>query len=493
MKNIVRNILVIGLLSVLMVGCTDGFEDLNKNPKKSSVISPDLVFPYVTWAAADVYHEPYELGHVLGVGLWSQYLASDMSSVRYQYNDSWTSGGLWSPYYWRVVKNVVEVEKVMDDNPKCVAEFQMMRIMQALAFSKLTDTYGDIPYFEAGKGIEKPNFDTQKEVYYDMFRELTEAVNILKSDLGVQVDISSSDYLYSGDVQKWIKFANSLRLRCAMRISFIDPEKAKQEGEAALAAGVMETMEDGATHRTDGADWSSLGYPLWVSVDWEEYVLSATLINILEKESTVVDPREVLYAGKTSAFVKTGKGPEYIGAPNGLAYADWHGENDLTYGDYSTVNGLMLYPNWNSKGISHAYGERVEKRYPVMRYSEVCFLKAEAALRGWVGAGNAKTNYEDGIRASLAEAREGVDRSLYSSDNDNTYIMTGAVAWDQSGDFEKNLKKIITQKWLAVFPLGHEGWAEFRRTGYPDLTPVIVNVESALKEGEFIKKSVLSG
>jgi hypothetical protein len=149
MKNIVRNILVIGLLSVLMVGCTDGFEDLNKNPKKSSVISPDLVFPYVTWAAADVYHEPYELGHVLGVGLWSQYLASDMSSDRYQYNDSWTSGGLWSPYYWRVVKNVVEVEKVMDDNPKCVAEFQMMRIMQALAFSKLTDTYGDIPYFEA--------------------------------------------------------------------------------------------------------------------------------------------------------------------------------------------------------------------------------------------------------------------------------------------------------------------------------------------------------
>lgn len=488
MKSLLKNIVLTASLLVLFLACTGGFEELNRNPKKASVISPDLVFPYVTWAASDVYHEPYELGHVLGVGLWSQYLASDMSSDRYQYNDGWTSGGLWNPYYWRVIKNVVEVEKVMNNSPQCIAEFQMMRIMRALAFSKLTDTYGDIPYFEAGKGIEKPSFDSQKDIYYDIFKELKDAVDILSSDLKGQVDITSSDYLYSGDVNKWIKFANSLRLRCAMRLSFIDPVKAQEEGESALAAGVMETVTDGATHRTDASDWSSLGYPLFVPVDWEEYVLSATLINTLEHLSTVVDPREVLYAGKTETYVKTGQGKEFLGAPNGLAYADWHGEKDLTYGDYSTFRGLMIYPSWNSQGITNNYGERISKRYPVMRYSEVCFLKAEAALRGWSGAGDAKDNYEKGFFASLLEARDGVDAKLYAIDKDNIYITTGSAAWDNSDSFEAKLEKIITQKWLAVFPLGHEGWAEFRRTGYPRLTPVVVNVDPALKAGEFIKK-----
>ena len=125
-----------------------------------------------------------------------------------------------------------------------------------------------------------------------------------------------------------------------------------------------------------------------------------------------------------------------------------------------------------------------------MGYSEVCFLKAEAAVRGWAGAGNAQTNYEKGIRASFAESRAGVDDALYSTANDNTYIITGNVAWNNAAPTATKLKQIITQKWIALYPDGIEAWAEFRRTGYPNLMPVHKsdNPDINPANGEFVKK-----
>jgi hypothetical protein len=125
-----------------------------------------------------------------------------------------------------------------------------------------------------------------------------------------------------------------------------------------------------------------------------------------------------------------------------------------------------------------------------MCYSEVCFLKAEAAIRGWSNAGDAKTNYEDGIRASFAEARLGVNTGLYSMADDEAYIAGGEVGWNESADFETKLKKIATQKWIALFPNGTEAWAEVRRTGYPELIPIVRSDDPDIDpdNGEFIKK-----
>jgi len=111
-------------------------------------------------------------------------------------------------------------------------------------------------------------------------------------------------------------------------------------------------------------------------------------------------------------------------------------------------------------------------------------------LRGWAGAGNAETAYTDGIKASFAFEREGIDESLYSNANDNTYITTGSVAWSSESTLEGHLKQILTQKWLALYPNGVEAWTEFRRTGYPALTPVVVSLESTINaaNGEFVKK-----
>ena len=125
-----------------------------------------------------------------------------------------------------------------------------------------------------------------------------------------------------------------------------------------------------------------------------------------------------------------------------------------------------------------------------MAYSEVCFLKAEAALRGWSGAGDAKADYEAGIRASFAEARSGVDASLYSTANDDAYMSGSKVAWNDGDTFEQKLEKIITQKWIALYPNGNEAWAECRRTGYPKLNPISSSVDNTINpaNNEFVKK-----
>lgn len=153
---------------------------------------------------------------------------------------------------------------------------------------------------------------------------------------------------------------------------------------------------------------------------------------------------------------------------------------------------------WGYTWNSESYGSRTPMPsghvftppLGLMNYAEVCFLKAEAALRGWQGAGSASENYENGIRASFEEFRTDAPANSYSTANDDTYIATGDVAWNNSDDFETKLEKIITQKWLGIYPNSEEAWAEFRRTGYPALQPVKQSLESTINaaNGEFIKK-----
>ncbi|MFC2265046.1 MAG: SusD/RagB family nutrient-binding outer membrane lipoprotein [Prevotella conceptionensis] len=200
--------------------------------------------------------------------------------------------------------------------------------------------------------------------------------------------------------------------------------------------------------------------------------------------SSVADPRLTLWFGHTKA--STAASPEFKGIPNGLATTGLASYPDA---ERSYVWGLQTMPNWNTRDDNNSTFN-VAKRQKVMDYSEVCFLKSEAALRGWAGAGNAETAYTDGIKASFAFEREGIDASLYSNANDNTYITTGSVAWSSESTLEGHLKQILTQKWLALYPNGVEAWTEFRRTGYPALTPVVVSLESTINavNGEFVKK-----
>lgn len=490
MRKLLKNIIVCLLTGFMATGCTSDFEEMNKSPFQPSEVEPELVFPFICREAPNLRWDAYQCGDNFHANLFAQYIANtsmNFSHDRYQYNDE-ADFGYWEPYYLYILKNIAVVEESIDKFPYSSYTFQLMRILRAMSTAKITDLFGDIPYFNAGKGEEKLAYDKQKDIYYDIFKELKEAVDILNSGLKGQKKLGKSDFIYNGDFSKWIKFANSLRLRYALRLSFVDPEKAKSEGESALAAGVMENGEDGAMSVTNKIDWRTYGYPLITICHWSEFRMSNTMEKIMTETGTIDDPRLPVIWGQTKLHSK-GEGPKFKGIPNGLP-ADQLESKEYSVDMFSNVYGLQFFPAWNSENVEPQGGQWLSKKFPVMYYSEVCLLKAEAAIRNWKGSGNAKENYEAGIRASFEENRSGVDVKLLDLSNDDTYITTGQVAWNDNDNFETKLEKIITQKWICLFPNGNEAWAEFRRTGYPRLTPIVhsdnPNIDPS--KGEFIKK-----
>lgn len=490
MKKFVKNIIACMLLGASTISCTSDFEEMNKPPFQPSEVEPELIFPFVCREVPNLRWDAYQCGDNLHANMFAQYIANtsmNFSHDRYQYNDE-ADYGYWEPHFLYVMKNVQVVGDMIDKYPLSQYTYQLMRILRAMSTAKTTDLFGDIPHSEAGKGNEHPKYDSQKDIYYWIFNELDEAVSILNSGLKGQKKLGKSDFIFEGDFSKWIKMANSFRLRCALRISFIEPEKAKEEGEKALQGGVMESIDDRATTVTNTADWRTYGYPLITICHWNEFRMSATMERIMKVTSTVEDPRLPVIWGQTKAFSQ-GEGPKFKGIPNGMP-ADRLESNEYSTDKFSNVYGLQFFPTWNMDNVEPQGGQWLSKRFPVMNYSEVCFLKAEASIRGWKRAGNAKENYEKGIRASFEENRTGVEAKYIDYSNDDTYITTGKAAWDEGADFETKLEKIITQKWICLFPNGNEAWSEFRRTGYPKLTPIVKsdNPNISPENGEFIKK-----
>lgn len=172
---------------------------------------------------------------------------------RYGYNDGWIYTALWTPYYTALKETKYVANEISDANHAKYSNIaQMMRIITAWRTITVTDAYGDIPYSKAGLGNDQVAFDTQEEVYDGIFKELTEAVAALQNPpSGVeQATVNEDqDLIFAGDVQKWIRFANSIRLRAALRLTNINPTKAQSEAEASLAAGVMQSEDDNAMVR----------------------------------------------------------------------------------------------------------------------------------------------------------------------------------------------------------------------------------------------------
>lgn len=488
---------VIILVSILLLGCTGKFEDINKNPFITTNIKPGyLMKSLLSKGLVNMGIWEYQVGDNLHVQFYAQYYASVNSGFvtdRYGWKSDWVHDGFWYSYYSNTSRIRHEVGGWIDKHPEWDNMYQILRICDALCASRTTDMFGDVPYSEAGQGIALPKFDSQKDIYYALFTELKEAVAALKSNTDQESFTELQDIYYKGDVTKWIKLANSLRLRLALRLSFIDPDKAKSEGEAALADVMMDSNADNAGAMVTLIE-NSNGHPLYYIGNWDDFRASKTIIDILQNESSVADPRLPLWFGKTQGYISGTYEHEYHGVPNGLL-ASQMTEEDHKASNNSAVWGFYFDNEWNlqQKGDLDGVDGRptqvgVMKPLVCMNYAEVCLLKAEAALRGWAGAGDVKANYEEGIRTSFAEFRDGVDPTLYTLGNDDLYINSGKVKWDQSADFETKLKQIITQKWLALYPNGAEAWTEFRRTGYPDFTPVVASDIGAITEGQFIKK-----
>lgn len=480
MKSLINSI-ILGMTTVAFVSCTGDYLEINSNPYQPGDLTPDgyglssamsniagcVVSPDVNTAQ----FTDCLLGGTMG-GYYADSKVSGWDNTISNYNptDNWTNVFLKSDKIIPVLyTNLTVVEKLCeesgDDMPLMVAN-----IIKVAAMSRVTDTYGPIPYSQIGKDgkIETP-YDPQDKVYDKFFEELTNSVNALNAKLVDNPDYtipSSADYVYKGDVKKWIRFANSLKMRLAMRIVYADKEKAQ-----ARFVEAMDPVNGGIMEQNDqNAMWDyfkSSSNPIYVASRYNSAEGSLTggdshaAADIICYMNGYNDNRREKY------FVKSEYGyPDYVGVRRGI--------------ELSTLG----------KNARKYSGINVAESDPViwMNAAETYFLRAEAvAVHGFTNPHEtmtAKDLYEEGIRKSFEQW--GADLGYYLEDsystpqtyNDpesvNSYserLSEITVKWNDGAAQEEKQERIIIQKWIANWTLGNEAWADYRRTGYPKLIP----------------------
>ncbi len=472
------------------------------------------------------YYNDYQITTNLSHDIYAGYVANNqpkhsLKTPDYSYGDGW-SGQRWAHFYNErssEYRTLLRAYKFNDNPGKYKNMFYITRIYYVFLALANTDTYGAMPFREYAQArIPETNnvkYDTQEEVYDAMFRMLEQAVDSINPNDASQYKIDSDDICYFGDVNKWLRFANTLRLRMALRISNVAPERAKQEAENALnnQYGLMQSNADNMQTvpkyapiemggNDSGGDENALamcsvayGGESVMSWDLEQFYRNLSTgggkyqikTGRTGYEEKTIDPRCLVcwYRAKmTSTSIAAGEESlreDFVGCKRGAQAPDI----DMGVLNYSITR---TEPKPASKNLNKDYWFNYSRPTVWLGYSESLFLKAEAALRGWKGQNltmDAEGYFRAGVQASMDYYE--IDSSAAQSYIEGLKVLNdGTFA---SGDNEKILEAIITQKWMAVFPNGNEGWADFRRTDYPALANQLTNVSGGdVPEGKMIKR-----
>lgn len=465
-------------LMALNFGCTKNFEDFNANPNSLSPAQSDaLLKSAIGPIEQEIFHN-YQIAQNLSADAFSGYMMAPnpfggINNMNYSLNNGWNSAGFNDQYnYVMAPISKIGQSVVKTKSPEA---WGISLLVQVMAMSRVTDKFGPIPYTTAGSSLVSTPYESQKAVYDAFFKHIDTAANNLRAYMTANPGKSSffgaGDLVYAGDPAKWLKLANSLRLRLAMRIVKADPATAKLQGEKALSApgGLLASVADNAAVAQSGTRDNDL-WVVTVAYDGDN-ALGAALQTYLVGYN---DPRLPVYAKPATDAAFTG---QYIGIRSG-ANTSFNGLGKPGYKTYSSLN--------STDAAKSPIGQKAPQI--LMTAAEVWFLKAEAALRGWTGAGNAQTNYETGITTSLqqwnvaagnyladATSKQTAYTDPKNAANNAAAVSTITIKWDPAATNEQNLERIITQKWLAIFPDGQEAWSEYRRTGYPKLFTVASN------------------
>ncbi len=435
-------------LMVGVVACTDNFESVNTDPTSPTDVQPEaLITRGMVYGA--LRFDVYQRGKHLYGNHYAQYysnIESGWGTDRYETRQDWLTA-YWDAAYSNFGSNIQEALELTADDEEMLNIHSKARILRVWIMHRVTDYWGDVPYFDAMQRNTQPAYDAQEEIYRDMLNELTEAEEAL--DDGAEFRLGSADVLFNGNVDMWRRFANSLRLRLAMRVSYADPGLAQEHvGDVLNGRPILENNNHNVKLEVDPGggtgDFVHDNHHHWI-YRFDEYRISQTLSDNL---SDLEDPRlEVFLAPSDITQIRQG-------LQNGLS------DTQLS----QTQNAPGLYSRETS------YFHDIETPIRIMMTAEVKFLEAEAALRGW-GPGDPAEHYEDGIRASL-EFYDSIDQFEIEQQEIDDYINDSPAAFDPTLDDEGQLEQIITQKWLAIFGQGMEAYAEIRRTGYPELQEI---------------------
>jgi hypothetical protein len=457
MKKIANYISLVFVL--FTASCDKGLSDLNVNDANPTSLDPAIL---LNQAIINTSFPVKTL--VFDVGIVQQMVTPNggvLAGANFnQDSRDVTTQPLWTAYYQSVIKNTYDALTRAKEISTRTNMYNMARIYQSYVYMILTDEYGDIPYLQGGAGMAErillPKYDRQQDIYPKIIQELTEAAAALTTTSTIE----TGDVLYAGDVAKWKKFAYSLLLRAGMRLSKVDAAKAESTVKAAVAGGVITANSDNAYIRHDANFTQPIGGTLNGS-EAANFYLTKPFVDQLKSTN---DPRlqsiAIRYVGATSGATQTvavgSTDPaKQIGMPMG--------KDNGTVGAAATADGLASFYDYS----------QVDRRRMVKTFSPVFLvtaaqtnlLLAEARFRGWITNGTADQFYANGIKAHMDQmAVYDVNSAINATDRDNYVAANPLTAGNE-------LQQINTQYWIASFLNGPEAFANFRRSGYPTLTP----------------------
>lgn len=427
----------VGVIAFLLsaISCNDELADINKNPNATENPQPSYLLSATEYHSADWYWGSTASYNstLLWVQHWAkiQYTEPDCYNVE---NSDYVS--VWNTGYATLISNLNAIisSNLGNDNYRGVAT-----VWRSWVYLQLTNFYGDIPYSEYARSVT-PAYDTQEKVLKGLLSELKEADNLLKAT-GEAIE---GDLIYNNDISKWKKFARSLRLRIALELADRDENTAK--------GIISELYADRANLISSNSDITQFVFTAspqwnpWASAfsSRDDQRISKTLVNRLHQLN---DPRLPVYAQQPE---DTSVGT-YTGAANGLS-AD--AANNQGFSKVSRPGSYFLKDNSPAVFFS---------------YAEVLFIYAEAAARGWISA-DASALYKDAVKASLNQF------GITDVDAVSNYLAQDAVQYDSSHWYES----IGWQKWIAYYGQGPDAFTDWRRLGYPTLSP---GPNSALNTG----------
>lgn len=451
------------LLLLSISSCDKGFVEENKNPVLATTIDP--VYQLVTTEIIGIdivhYEAPIvqQAEHLLG--------GAEEGGNRNTYQDGF-SGNHFNSLYGTQIKNLVDIIRVTKADPNRPNLYNMARILKAYCFLLLVDTYGDVPYSEAAMGyisnIFLPKYDDQKAIYLDIEKELKEAVDALDATK----DKVSQEMFFGGDITKWKRFGNSALLRVGMRHTKIDDAKAKSIVAIATdpaRGGVMASNSDNVVLKCNTTQTNPANGFIYGSVRYIWHV-GKPFVDYLKGNN---DPRlqyiAALYPNPSSA---TSPGtpdtdPSHqIGCPYG--YTDVNIVNAPGYP--GKIGSAFKYSQFNRSTLG-----RSDSWLYYVTYAQTQLLLAEARFRGYITSGTVKDYYEAGVKGHMSQLDiwgSTGSASPITTAQQNAYLLQPGIAYDPA----QTLKQINEQYWVACLMIWSEAWANFRRSGYPQLSPI---------------------
>ncbi len=455
-------------LAGLFCSCTGNFEEYNTNPNQPQTLESGALVTQLINCLASPEENPCQRnntfwacfgGYVTATNTWHW---GDFNYYTYNVGDKenrWSADWYFTQFY----KNYFSIVRM--NQPACLPLAKLLRVDVMLRVACLQ---GPIPYTQIKEGTFAVAYDNEETAFKAMFEDLDSAIAELTEIAGAMTDEINPlkggyDPIYDGDFKKWVKYANSLKLRMAIRISGVSgyEEFAHQKALEAVnhSIGVMSSINDSAWDNLNGRYKNGFQ----VVQEWGEVRPNASIVTFMNGYN---DARRSVYFTP-----KDGSSSEYVGVRSG-------------------IRGIK--PDMYRK--SSKFNVETNTKMLVFSAAEVAFLRAEANLLGWDDvADNAQRYYEEGIRLSFNERGVGTAASAYINDSssvptgfkdmkntkyDYTPKNTVTIKWNEGASTSEKLNRIITQKWIANFPMGNEGWNDYRRTGFPDIFPAGDNLST---------------